>query len=225
LALTLDRPQMIEILFKGKADLGNDHPIAPLYPFFNPDVPQKTRDIEQAKALLAEAGFPDGLTADLHFGQLQEIPEMAQLVQTMAAEAGFTLNLAGESLDTFYGSQWCPAEPADPPCSGAAELGIVDYGHRGTPDVYLNAALSTNGIWNSSQYSSSAFDEAFAAYAAAIGVDAQTEACGVIEEILVNDTAVIIPYFYNYISGWSTAFDGIKVSALGQMFLEKAVQV
>ena len=44
-----------------------------------------------------------------------------------------------ESLDTFYGAQWCPAEPADPPCSGAAELGIVDYGHRATPDVFLNA--------------------------------------------------------------------------------------
>ena len=58
-----------------------------------------------------------------------------------------------ESLDTFYGAQWCPAEPADPPCSGAAELGIVDYGHRATPDVFLNAALATNGVWNSSQYS------------------------------------------------------------------------
>ena len=79
----------------------------------------------------------------LHAGELQEIPELAQLIQAGAAEAGINLELAGESLDTFYGAQWCPAEPADPPCSGAAELGIVDYGHRPTPDVYLNAALAT----------------------------------------------------------------------------------
>ena len=161
----------------------------------------------------------------LHFGQLQEIPELAQLIQAQAAEAGFTLELAGESLDTFYGAQWCPAEPADPPCSGAAELGIVDYGHRATPDVYLNAALSTNGIWNSSQYSSPEFDAAFAAYPAAIGVEAQTAACKTIQEILLEDTPVVVPYLYNYISGWSKKFDGIKVSALGQMFLDKAVQV
>ena len=201
LGLSIDRPALIETLFKGQADLGNDHVIAPVYPFFDASVPQRERDIDAAKQLLADAGFPDGLSAVLHFGQLQEIPELAQLIQAQAAEAGFTLELAGESLDTFYGAQWCPGEPADPPCSGAAELGIVDYGHRATPDVYLNAALSTGGIWGSSQYSSPEFDAAFATYQAAIGLEAQTAACKTIEEILVEDTPVVIPYFYNYISG------------------------
>jgi peptide/nickel transport system substrate-binding protein len=225
LALSIDREALVATLFKGEAQVGNDHVIAPSYPFFDDTVPQKTRDIEAAKALLAEAGFPDGLTADLHFGQLQEIPELAQLIAAQAAEAGFTLNLAGESLDTFYGAQWCPAEPADPPCSGAAELGIVDYGHRATPDVYMNAALSTGGIWNSSQYSSADFDAAFAEYSAAIGLDAQKAAAKKVEEILVEDTPIVLPYWYNYITGWSKKFDGIRVSALGQMYLDKAVQV
>lgn len=225
LGYCLDRQALIDTLFQGKADIGNDHVIAPLYPFFDPSVPQRTRDIDKAKQLLADAGFADGITADLHFGQLQEIPELAQLIQAQAAEAGFTLNLAGESLDTFYGAQWCPAEPADPPCSGAAELGIVDYGHRATPDVYLNAALSTKGVWNSSQYSSPDFDAAFAEYSAAIGVDAQKAACTKIETILLEDSPVLVPYHYNYISGWSKKFDGIRVSALGQMFLGQASQV
>jgi hypothetical protein len=34
-----------------------------------------------------------------------------------------------------------------------------------------------------------------------------------------------VPYFYNYISGWWKNFDGIRVSALGQIFLEKATMV
>ena len=100
-----------------------------------------------------------GCRPTLHAAELQEIPELAQLIQAGAAEAGINLELAIESLDTFYGAQWCPAEPADPPCSGAAELGIVDYGHRPTPDVFLNAALKTNGVWNSSQYSNPALDD------------------------------------------------------------------
>ena len=37
-------------------------------------------------------------------------------------------------------------------------FGIVDYGHRATPDVFLNSAFKTKGIWNSSQYSSAEFD-------------------------------------------------------------------
>ena len=103
--------------------------------------------------------------------------------------------------------------------------GIVDYGHRATPDVYLNAALSTGGIWNSSQYSSPEFDAAFAAYAASVGVEAQTAACKTIQEILLADTPVIVPYFYDYISGFSNKFTGVRVSALGQMFLDQAATV
>lgn len=224
LGYSIDRQALIDTLFKGKADIGNDHVIAPVYPYFDPSVPQRTYDPDKAKQLLADAGFPDGISAVLHFGNLQEIPQLAQLIQAQAAAGGFTLELAGESLDTFYGAQWCPADQT-PPCYGAAELGIVDYGHRATPDVYLNAALRTGGDWNSSQYSSADFDAAFAAYQAAIGVEAQKAACKTIEEILVEDTPVVVPYFYNYISGWSTKYDGIRVSALGQIFLDKAVEV
>ena len=225
LGMCLDREALIATLFKGKADIGNDHVIAPMYPFFDPSVPQRERDTEGAKALLAEAGFPDGLSAVLHFGELQEIPDLAQLLQQQAAEGGFTLELAGESLDTFYGAQWCPAEPATRRARAAAELGIVDYGHRATPDVYLNAALSTGGIWNSSQYSSPEFDALFTEYQAAVGVDAQKVVCGKIQTLLLEDSPILVPYFYNYISGYSNKFTGVRVSALGQMFLDQAATV
>ncbi len=172
LALTFDREQMITTLFRDKADLANDHVIAPFYPFFFDGTPQRTKDIDKAKALLAEVGTPN-IKAVLHAGDLQEIPQLAQIIQVGAKEAGFDLEIAVESLDTFYGAQWCPEEPADPPCSGAAELGIVDYGHRATPDVYLNAALATGGVWNSSQYSSAEFDGAFKEYQESVGVEAQ----------------------------------------------------
>jgi len=224
LALTFDREAMIQQLFKGKADLGNDHVIAPIYAYFDPSVPQRTRDIEKAKALLAEAGTPN-VKAVLHAGQVLEIADLAVLIQSNAKEAGFDLEVAVESLDTFYGAQWCPAEPKDPPCSGAAELGIVDYGHRATPDVYLNSALKTKGVWNSSQYSSPAFDAAFTEFQAAVGVEQQRAACTKIETVLLEDTPIGVPYFYNYFSGSSKKYKGLYSSALGQMFFSAASQV
>ncbi|MGZ9159878.1 MAG: ABC transporter substrate-binding protein [Candidatus Limnocylindrales bacterium] len=216
LALSFDRPALIQQLFQGRAELGNDHVIWQGYPYFDASVAQKTRDVDRAKALLADAGVT-GLTATLHAGELQEIPDLAVLLKSQAAEAGITLNVAVESLNTFYGAQWCPAEPADPPCSGASELGIVDYGHRATPDVYLNAALKTKGIWNSSQYSSAAFDAAFTEFQSAVAVEAQKAACTKIETILTEDVPVGLPYFYNYLAGNSKAFTGVFSSALGQM--------
>ena len=224
LALSLDRDAMIQQLFKGRADLGNDHVIAPIYPYFDDSVPQRTRDVEKAKSLLAAAGTPT-INATLHAGQLLEIPDLATLVKSQVAEAGFNLEVAVENLDTFYGAQWCPADPKDPPCSGAAELGIVDYGHRATPDVYLNAALKSKGIWNSSQYASTEFDADFAEFQAAIGVDAQKAACKKIETILNEEVPIALPYWYNYLAGSSKKYSGIYSSALGQMFFSSASQV
>lgn len=224
LALTFNRPELIQQLFQGKADLGNDHVIAPVYPYFDPSVPQRAQDIAKAKQLLSDAGVSN-LTADLHCGQILEIPDLAALLKSQAAQAGITLNVAVESLDTFYGAQWCPAEPADPPCSGASELGIVDYGHRATPDVYLNSALSTKGVWNSSQYSNPAYDEAFKKFQTAVGVDAQKAACKDIETILVEDTPISVPYFYNYLTGYSKKFTGVYSSGLGQAFFSTTSQV
>jgi peptide/nickel transport system substrate-binding protein len=225
LAFTFDREQMVNTLFQGRAEIANDHVIASFMPMFDPSQPpQRVKDIDKAKQLLADAGV-EGLQATLHAAELQEIPQLAQLIQAGAAEAGINLELAIESLDNYYAAQWCPAKPPDPPCSGAAELGIVDYGHRPTPDVFLNAALKTHGVWNSSQYSSKPLDDAFVEYQKAVDVDAQRAACGQIQTILNEDVPIGLPFFYNYLAGHSKSFQGIRVSALGQMYTEKASRV
>jgi peptide/nickel transport system substrate-binding protein len=224
LALSLDREAMVQQLFKGQGQVANDHVIFGLYNYFDPSVAQRTRDVEKAKALLTEAGAA-GLKATLHAAVLQEIPDLAVLIQSNAKDAGIELTPATESLDTFYGAQWCPPEPADPPCSGAAELGIVDYGHRGSPDVFLNSAFKTAGAWNSSQYSSPEFDAAFTDFQKAIGVDAQKAVCTRIETIMLEDTPAAIAYTYDFLSGYSKKFTGVYSSALGQMFFQAASQV
>jgi peptide/nickel transport system substrate-binding protein len=224
LALNFDREQMKKTLFRDKADIANDHVIAPFYPFFYDGLTQRVRDVDKAKSLLQQAGVQTPLKATLHFGDLQEIPQLAQIIQVGAKDGGFDLQLAGESLDTFYGAQWCPKDPADPPCSGAAELGIVDYGHRATPDVYLLKAFKTGGDWNSSAYSSADLDAAILEYQASADLDKRTAACKKIETIMLEDTPAAIPYFYNYLGGFSKSFTGVRLSALGQMLLDKAAK-
>ena len=224
LAYALDREAIVQSLFKGNADLGNDNPIAPVFPFHDDNPPQRTRDVEKAKQLLSEAGAGN-IAATLHAVKLQEAPDLAVLVRNNAADAGFNLKVAVEDSTTFYNKSWCPPEPADPPCSGAAELGIVDYGHRGVPDVFLNASLSTKGAWNSAQYSSPDYDQAFKDYRAAIGVDEQKKAADKIEEILLEDSSTLFPYFFNVLSAHSDQFANIGVTAIGHMFLGNAGRV
>ena len=224
LALTIDRPALITQLFKGKAELANDHVIWQHYPYFSDTVTQRAQDIAKAKQLLSDAGKSD-LKVTLQYGKLQEIPDLAVLLQSQAAPAGITITPAGGDNNPFYDLQWCPPKPADPPCSGAAEFGIVDYGHRATPDVFLNSAFKSKGVWNASQYSSADFDAAFTEFQGAAGVDAQKAACAKIEKIMNEDAPVAIPYWYNYLSGNSKQFTGVFTCALGQMFLSAASAV
>ena len=51
---TFDRPALIDQLFKGRAELGNDHVIWQGYPYFDSAIPQRTQDIDKAKALLSD---------------------------------------------------------------------------------------------------------------------------------------------------------------------------
>jgi peptide/nickel transport system substrate-binding protein len=225
LALTFDRPAMVETLFKGKAEVANDHVIAPFMPSFDSNAaPQRTQDIAKAKQLLSDAGHASGLKAKLNAGKLLEIPDLAALIKSGAAQAGIELELNIEDNNAFYGDQWCPAKPADPPCSGAAELGIVDYGHRPTPDVFLNAAYKSKGAWNSSQYMSPTFDAAFADYQKAVDLAGHTAACTKLEQIMNEDVPAGIAFFFDYVGAVSKKFNGVYATALGQMFFEQASQ-
>lgn len=224
LAYTFDREQMVEKLLGGRGAVANDQVIFDLYPYFSGTVEQRTKDIDKAKALLAEAGA-EGLSSEFYFIEGQEMPGLAQLVQEGAKEAGIDLKLTGADYGSFYGKYWCPAEPADPPCSGATDVGIVDYGHRGTPNVYMNAALSTGGVWNSSQYANSDFDNLFGEFQAAVGVDAQKEVCAKLEANMNDETPVGISYTISALAAYSKDFQGVENTAMGFAFLEGASQV
>ncbi len=51
------------------------------------------RDIEKAKALLAEAGYADGITIDLYYGTNAQRDTIAAKIKSDLAEAGITVNL------------------------------------------------------------------------------------------------------------------------------------
>ena len=57
IALCLDRPRIVQGLMKGKAPLGNDSPFAAAYPSTDPSVPQREKNIAEAKQLMEAAGL------------------------------------------------------------------------------------------------------------------------------------------------------------------------
>ena len=76
IALTLDRPAMVQALLQGDGQVGNDSPFAPKFASTNTSVPQRVQDLAKAKALLTAAGHPDGFSTTLTAGEQEEIPQL-----------------------------------------------------------------------------------------------------------------------------------------------------
>jgi peptide/nickel transport system substrate-binding protein len=225
IALTLDRPAIIQALFKGYADLGNDSPFAPVFPSTDTSVPQRAQDIAKAKSLLAAAGHPNGFSVHLTTEQLGEIPQLAQIVAQSAKSIGVTIGLTVESSSAYYGkatfgnSDWLDAT-----------MSLVDYGHRGVPNAFLTATLQTTnaktgtGSWNAAHFSNPQYDKLAAQYIATADLSTQRMVAGQIQNLLLNETPIIIPYFYNYLTATAKNVTGAYPTAVGHIFLYNATK-
>lgn len=227
----LNREQLVETIYQGQAIVANDHPVHPSLPFFDDTQEQRPRDIEMAKQLLSDAGYPDGIESTLQVGDIPDIPKIAAIVEQNLAEAGITTPINVTPNADFYGEYWCAGATwgAQPdtggpgrPCGASADIGIVDYGHRPTPDIFFGRALETDGDWNSSNYASAAFDGLFKDYQSATDVAGQKTAASAIQRLLHEDTPACYPFFFDYLSGHDAGVTGVQVTALGHMQLQKA---
>ena len=217
IALSLDRPGLVAGLFRGNAEIGNDSPIAPVYPSADPSVPQRKKDLDRARALLAEAGVPQGFEATFTTMRVQEMPDFAVLIQNACASIGIKLNLKIEDQAAYYGS----AKPGTSDWLDS-EMGMTDYGHRGIPNVLLAAPLVSTGSWNAARFKNPTYDKLVADYVAATDLGIQRTAAGKIGNLLLDETPVIFAYFYSHLTATGSKVSGIEKTAISQLFLQNA---
>jgi peptide/nickel transport system substrate-binding protein len=218
LALSLDREVMVRGLFKGRAMVANDSPFASVFPSSDMSVPQRRLDVAKAKQLLAQAGVANGFDVTLTTEKYMEIPDLAVVIQNAAKAIGVRINLKVESQSLYYGagtpgkSDWL-----DSP------LGITDYGHRGVPNVFLNAPLTSSGTWNAAHFKNPQYDKLVADFVGALDVASQKKIAGQIETLLLDETPIIIPYFYDQLIATRSVLGGVRFTAIAQLYFDRAV--
>jgi peptide/nickel transport system substrate-binding protein len=217
LALTLDRPAMVQGLLSGRGTVGNDSPFGPRFPSTDTSVPQRTQDIAQAKQLLAAAGHPNGLRAQYVSETALEMPALAQVVQAAARVAGIDFQLRIETQSAYYGkSTFGSSDWLD------SIVSAVDYGDRGAPNLYLEAPLTSHGIWNAARFKDPAYDRLVKQYVASVDLQSQRTVAGKIERLLLDQTPLIIPYFLESLSATKTNVQGVNPTSIGAVYLGQA---
>jgi peptide/nickel transport system substrate-binding protein len=104
------------------------------------DRPVRTRDVAKAKALLAEAGYPNGVSVPLYYASDHPFSkELAQTVKELASEGGFTIELKGYTRDVYLSQYWLNVP-----------LSITGWGGRIDPSMLLSLAFKGGAPWNES---------------------------------------------------------------------------
>ncbi len=192
LLLTLDRPGIVSGVIDGFGIVGNDSPMTPNMPTTDSTVAQRKKDIAQAKSLLAAAGKPDGFDVTLSTWGRADIKLLAQIVKQSAKEIGINVNIdiADDDGSAYYDDKRDPSWLK-------SDFGITEYGHRDVPNVYLNAAVKTGGVWNAAQSSNPALDSEITRFIGSADVTVQKAASKKIQELMLDDSTIGFAYFGN----------------------------
>src|SRR5579871_1363615 len=148
LDLSIDRDALNQVVFNGEFIPGNQW-VSPDHPYYQKAFPVPQRDVEKAKALLKEAGVSLPVKVDLMIPQGAEEQAVAQVLQSMAAEAGFDLRIRViEFATTFKEAQ-----------AGNFQAFQIDWSGRIDPDGNSYVFLHSGAPQNDGGYSSPEADK------------------------------------------------------------------
>jgi peptide/nickel transport system substrate-binding protein len=145
-----------------------------------------------------------------------EIPDYAVLLQNFAKAVAINIALDVEDQNAYYGkavfgqSDWLDSV-----------LGITDYGHRGVPNVFLSAPLTSDGTWNSAHFKNPTYDKLVAQYIASPDLGGQRAIAGQIQRLLLDETPLIVGYFFDELVPMRKGLAGIPPIA-NRLFMEGA---
>ena len=206
LKLATDREAIFNVVQQGFGAIGNDTPIGPLYEsYFDPNIAPPARDVEAAKALLAEAGYDENnpLTLTLHTPDTGGRPDLAAVLKEQWSEAGVDIEISVEPESVYYGDDgWLEVD-----------LGITGWGSRPYPQFYLDTMLVTDAKWNESHFSDEEFDQLVSIAGTTVDDSQRVKAYRQMQELLVNRGPILIPYFFAQLGAISDQFENFEMKA------------
>ena len=200
--LATDRQAIFDLVLQGYGFVGRDTPIGPMYSqYYSEDTSLPERDIEAARQLLADAGYPDGIDLELHTPDTANRPNLAVILKDQWSDAGINVDVSVEPESVYYGDDgWL-----------AVDLGITGWGSRPYPQFYLNTMLTCNANWNESHFCDDEFDRLAALAGTTMNEVERVEAYNQIQELLIERGPIIVPYFFSQLGAISDKFTDFQM--------------
>src|SRR4051794_25407034 len=199
LDLSIDREALNQVVFNGEFTPGNQW-VSPTHPYYQKAFPVRGRDIAKAKALLKEAGITSPVTVDYMIPKGAENEAVAQVIQSMAAEAGFDIKIrAVEFATTFKQAQ-----------AGEFQIFQINWSGRIDPDGNSYIFMRGKAPQNDGVYSNPEADKLLEEGRAASNVEERKAIYAKLNKILLDDLPIIYIYHRTLLIAHTTKLQGYK---------------
>jgi peptide/nickel transport system substrate-binding protein len=187
--LATNNQQLWQIVGAGLGAPGNDTPIGPLYEdFYAEDLEPLGPDLEEARRLLGEAGYGDGLDLTLHVPNSGNRPALGEAFRSSLQQIGVNIEIRLRDEGIYYSDvedNWL-----------SVDLGMTGWGSRATPQQYLDLQLRTGARWNEANYSNEQLDQLIELAGTSLDREERAEAYRDIQALLIEEGPIIVPFFF-----------------------------
>ena len=200
LAMSIDRPTLVDLVLDGLGRVAWDTPISPEYPYYEP-VPHVQHDPAGARKLLAEAGYPNGVKATLTCSDRPAIRQQLGIaVKELAQAGGFDIEVQTVPNDFYIANVWR---------KGPFYVGY--WNMRPTEDIAFTLLFTTDGAFADSAWNSKQFDDVIAQARRTPDPAERKRLYTQAETLMTTDLPYIIPFFQDILTASRSDVRGYTV--------------
>lgn len=182
IAYAIDNQTFVDVVFKGSAVAG-DSPLPKASPAYNGNVKKYNQDVEKAKKLLVEAGYPNGLDIELWCMDDGPRVDMCVIIQDQLKKIGINVEIKIFEFGSYVSKTALPNK----------ELYFLSWNSSGDGDVALYPLFHSTqhgAPGNRSFYSNPEVDKLLDEARVSVDENKRTELYKEVQNILQEDLAI-----------------------------------
>ncbi|WP_340265080.1 ABC transporter substrate-binding protein [Sphingobium mellinum] len=199
-----DRPLIKRALYRDYATIANDHPIPPFHPYYRPDLPQTSLDLDKAKWHLQRAGLT-GVRLPVYASPAADgSVDMASILQEYGSRVGLNLAVNRVPGDGYWSTHWM-----------RHPLTFGNTNPRPTADLVFSLFYKSDAEWNESGWKNPHFDRLLIEARGEADQARRKQLYGEMQELVHDRCGVAIPVFISLIDGHDRRLKGLEAMPTG----------
>jgi len=200
----MDRELIKRALFRGYADIANDHPVSPRHRFYAHDLPQRQYDPERGLYHLKKAGMIGARLPVYASPAAEGSVDIASLLQLSASEAGLKLGVNRVPADGYWSNYWMKYP-----------MTFSNINPRPSLDLLFSLFFKSDAPWNESAWRNPKFDQLLLAARSEADQTKRRQMYVDMQALVSQHCGIGIPVFMSLIDGYDQRLGGLGSIPVG----------